>query len=134
MNRAAAFRKYCSQRAGANKRGVGWELTFEQWLEWWGADLDKRGRGTSNLQMQRLADTGPYKLGNIRKGTPLQNMKTKGRMQRLRATLKAAEERAARPMPDFRDYLPPDPITEDEEWLHENVGWGSQKHNTWALS
>jgi hypothetical protein len=69
----AAFSR---QKSGAALRGIGWELTFDQWLAWWGDDLDRRGQGHEQLQMQRLADTGPYRLDNVRKGNPRHNAKT----------------------------------------------------------
>lgn len=77
------------QRAKAKDRGIGWELTFQQWLDFWGEDISKRGSGKDDLQMQRLADRGPYALGNIRKGTPKQNSVTAGHMKRFKA-VKAA--------------------------------------------
>lgn len=70
------LKKFQSQRSGAMTRRIGWELTFEQWLEWWGDDVDRRGRGPNDLQMQRINDAGPYALGNIVKGTPKQNAAT----------------------------------------------------------
>ncbi|PRE20310.1 hypothetical protein [Burkholderia multivorans] len=65
------------QRHNAGRRGIGWELTFEQWLEWWGEDIERRGVGPDRLQMQRIADAGPYAIGNIKKGVPKQNSKTR---------------------------------------------------------
>jgi len=73
-------------------RGIGWELSFEQWLEFWGDDIDRRGSGANDLQMQRPCDTGPYAVGNIRKGTPKQNSITCGAMSRLRRVTAAAED------------------------------------------
>ena len=96
MDRQAARRAFAQQRRGAAARGIGWKLTFEQWLAWWGDDLKLRGRGTNGLQMQRFADTGPYALGNIRKGHPLDNARTAGRMRRLKNTMKAKAELEAR--------------------------------------
>jgi hypothetical protein len=90
----AARHKYYNQKRRAKLRGIGWELTFQQWLDWWGADLDNRGSGTSNLQMQRLADTGPYAIGNIRKGVPLDNNRTAGRMLRKRSGEAIVAERS----------------------------------------
>lgn len=74
------YRAFLSQRSGAKARGIGWELTYEQWLEFWGDDLPRRGRGRHNLSMQRPCDSGPYAVGNIRKGTPAENMATKAAM------------------------------------------------------
>ncbi|MEB2544295.1 hypothetical protein [Burkholderia cenocepacia] len=72
------------QRHNAGRRGIGWELTFEQWLEWWGDDIERRGVHPGDLQMQRIADAGPYALGNIKKGTPKQNAQTRAAVLRNR--------------------------------------------------
>ena len=55
-------------------------MTFKQWLDWWGEDLDQRGRGGHELSMQRPCDSGPYALDNIRKGTPKDNGRTRAAM------------------------------------------------------
>lgn len=86
MDSVRAKLAFNRQKKYAKQRGIGWELTFDQWLAWWGDDLDKRGRGRDALQMQRPADTGPYAIGNIRKGTPKQNARTAACMRRKRAT------------------------------------------------
>ncbi len=76
MTRKEARQRFSQQRAGAKRRGIEWRLTFDQWLEWWGDDLDRRGRASWQLQMQRFHDRGAYELGNIRKGTPADNSRT----------------------------------------------------------
>lgn len=58
-------------------RGIAWEFTFETWLAWWGDDLDRRGNLRGELSMQRFADAGPYSPDNTRKGTPLDNGRTR---------------------------------------------------------
>jgi hypothetical protein len=64
---------YIDQRNRAKSRGVAWEITFEEWVEWWGTDIDLRGRQRFELQMCRYDDVGPYKLGNIYKATQAEN-------------------------------------------------------------
>lgn len=85
-----------TQKAGAARRGIGWELTFEQWLDFWGDDIDRRGSGRNSLQMQRPCDTGPYAVGNIRKGVPKQNSATLSAMHQNRKAARAAKEHQAR--------------------------------------
>lgn len=85
-------RAFAQQKAGAASRGIGFHLTFQEWCEFWGEDIDRRGSGPDNLQMQRPADTGPYAVWNIRKGTPKQNAVTRGHMERKRASDQAAVE------------------------------------------
>jgi hypothetical protein len=86
---------YNVQKRNAALRGIAWEITFEEWLAWWGDDIGRRGRGECDLQMQRIADSGPYKLGNIKKGVPLQNAKTAAIMKMNEACERAAEIRRA---------------------------------------
>lgn len=59
---------FLRQRASAFHRGVGWALTFEEWVgiwldsgKWW-----ERGRGRGKYVMARTGDRGPYKVGNVR--------------------------------------------------------------------
>ncbi|WP_186263308.1 hypothetical protein [Burkholderia gladioli] len=76
MSRAKYKIAFQTQRHNAARRGIGWELTFEQWLDWWGDDIERRGVGPEKLQMQRFGDSGPYALGNIKKGVPKENART----------------------------------------------------------
>ena len=95
MDIDAAKKAFCNQKNAAKRRGIGWELTFDQWLSWWGADLDNRGPSRDNLQMQRFADQGPYALGNIKKGTPRDNSKTAGKGKQNRASERKKREHQA---------------------------------------
>lgn len=72
-----AKRAFWQQRTNAKRRGIEWRLTLQQWLEFWGEDLDRRGRGRHELGMQRPCDSGPYAPDNIRKGTPADNARTR---------------------------------------------------------
>lgn len=82
MDPKAALKAYRQQQHNAAYRGIAWELNFHQWCEWWGDDIERRGYKHDSLSMQRIADSGPYALWNIRKGFPRDNTKTKGIMQR----------------------------------------------------
>jgi hypothetical protein len=117
---------YKAQRANARRRGIAWDLTFDQWLAWWGADLVRRGVGPDRLQMQRIGDAGPYALGNIRKGYPRDNMRTYSIVcaNRRAGALKADAERARDVLPVVSDE-PEDEMTENERWIYENVGAGA---------
>jgi len=68
---------YALQKHHAKQRGIEWKLTFDEWLQWWGNDLPNRGRGHDKLQMQRYHDAGAYEIGNIKKGYPKENIKTR---------------------------------------------------------
>lgn len=80
---------YFHQRARAKRRGIGFELTFEQWREWWGADIDRRGTRKGDLCMQRIRDTGPYALGNIEKGDAQKNSDTRVMMKPIKDAIRA---------------------------------------------
>ncbi len=66
--------RYMSQRNNANKRGIGWELTFREWLAVWqeSGHFHERGRGQGYC-MTRIGDTGPYAVGNVEIKTVGQN-------------------------------------------------------------
>src|SRR5271166_3601680 len=72
--------KYSTQKRRALMRGIDWLFTFDSWLDWWGDDLIFRGQRVGSLQMQRIADEGPYSPQNCRKGVPKQNGETRSRM------------------------------------------------------
>lgn len=74
---SALKEKYRRQRYHAQRRGVVFSLTFEEWVTWWGSDIDNRGRGLGKFQMCRYGDTGAYILGNIYKGTHSENSSLK---------------------------------------------------------
>lgn len=59
--------KFRYQRARAIQRGIDWELTFEQWFQWWmdTGHWDQRGKGFGKYVMSRYGDIGPYSLDNI---------------------------------------------------------------------
>lgn len=113
------LKAFKSQKAGAAARGIGWELTFEEWLSFWGNDIDRRGSGRNSLQMQRFADTGPYALGNIRKGVPAQNSATYSAMSQNRKAVRAAREHQKRL--DAMMFAPSAPAYEDDPAEDENV-------------
>lgn len=77
---------YHSQKSHAEDRGIEWQFTYATWLAWWGDDLPRRGTGRDNLQMQRIADSGPYHPDNVRKGVPQQNADTYSRMYQHKAS------------------------------------------------
>lgn len=66
---------YRMQRTNARLRGVEFRLSLRQWLDFWSEDLARRGRGKDKLAMCRYADAGAYEIGNIYKGTLLDNLK-----------------------------------------------------------
>lgn len=115
MNLNAVRRKYEFQRVNAMVRGIGWKLTFEEWLAWWGEDLCRRGRGRDNLQMMRIGDTGPYALNNIRKGYPRDNARTRCAVQATKRTARLAKELESARDADQGTLEGPDACMDPEE-------------------
>ena len=76
--------RYVGQKIEAEQRGVTREITFDEWLAWWGDDLPKRGPGKDGLVMARYKDAGPYKIGNIYKATLSQNASDAHKFRRER--------------------------------------------------
>jgi hypothetical protein len=58
---------YRSQRVNALCRGIGWEITFPEWVAVWleSGYWALRGRRRGFYCMARHGDTGPYKVGNV---------------------------------------------------------------------
>lgn len=56
-----------AQRNSADNRGIGWNLTPQEWLNIWqtSGHLNSRGTGSSDYCMARLDDAGTYEVGNI---------------------------------------------------------------------
>jgi hypothetical protein len=77
--------KYVVHKAGAKRRGIAFELTFEEWLTIWEASdhFEERGRKASQYHMARHNDTGAYAAGNVKIITASQNIiEIKGRKGR----------------------------------------------------
>lgn len=55
--------KYTAQRNQAIRRGINWELTFEEWSEIWKDLYDQRG--PEGYVMCRHGDVGPYSKENV---------------------------------------------------------------------
>ena len=70
MGNNRARHLYSAQKSTALLRNIPFQLTFEEWYDWWlnnGIDKDQVfGRQTKNtLCMCRYNDQGPYSLSNI---------------------------------------------------------------------
>ena len=69
--------KFTVQRHDARKRGIKFNLTFEEWCGWWNQTGHWYERGVRKGQyvMARFDDTGSYKLNNIKCITCTENHK-----------------------------------------------------------
>jgi hypothetical protein len=63
-------------KSSAGRRGVPFELTFEQWLKIWqdSGRFQERGNRKNQYVMARYGDIGPYAVGNVRIITALENV------------------------------------------------------------
>ena len=66
-------KNWLDQRATSKARGVDFNLTFEEYCEFWGNDFHRKGRGKKDLCMGRYDDAGAYEVGNIYKCTNAEN-------------------------------------------------------------
>lgn len=64
--KATPLMRYRQQRAQAKRRGIPFELTFEQWWSLWEPHFDRRGAVKGAMQMCRTRDQGGYTQGNVR--------------------------------------------------------------------
>lgn len=71
MKPILAFQRH---RASAKKRGIPFEMTFDEWWAIWKDWFHLRGRGKNALCMARNGDTGPYAVGNVYLTTNLGNL------------------------------------------------------------
>jgi hypothetical protein len=54
-----------NQKCNAKKRGISFEFTYDEWVEWWGDEINSRGCRAGQYVMARLSDTGPYHPSNV---------------------------------------------------------------------
>ena len=60
--------KYNQQKSNAKRRGIAWQLTFDQWWDIWftSGKWKQRGKLTGQYCMARPGDVGAYSVGNVR--------------------------------------------------------------------
>ena len=58
---------YYANKRNAEKRGIGYTLTFKQWLDVWDELILKRnrGKGDDRLRLERIDKTQGYSVGNV---------------------------------------------------------------------
>ena len=73
---------YLDQKNNAESRGIDFLFSLDEWVEWWGDDIDRRGVICSStgrkmfrnrLVMARHGDVGPYSPSNTKKITCSEN-------------------------------------------------------------
>ena len=67
MSQSSIKQAYASQKCAAKKRGIDFNLTFEEWNHIWqvSGKWDERGRGSKKYCMARHRDIGPYSINNV---------------------------------------------------------------------
>jgi len=88
MNETRA--KYNVHKAGANARGIAFDLTFEEWTSIWGQRIKERGHHVGQLGMLRTRDEGGYTVGNVRLGTPRENLQEAAVARRVKKASRGA--------------------------------------------
>lgn len=85
--------RFLYQRQAAAKRGIGWEITFAEWLSiWMDSGLwDQRGVGIGTYCMSRHGDIGPYKVGNVSIKATVEN--SREGIERARPAMRANPHR-----------------------------------------
>lgn len=60
--------KYSNHKSRAGRNGIGWEFTFDSWLDMWvkSGKWKKRGVQLGQYVMARKGDKGPYSPDNVR--------------------------------------------------------------------
>jgi hypothetical protein len=61
------IKQYNQQKVNAKHRNIEWQFTYDEWIEWWGEDIEKRGKKKGSLCMARKGDEGPYHPDNCYK-------------------------------------------------------------------
>jgi hypothetical protein len=66
-DRSGLALRYYTQRYKAGRRGIGWEITFPEWVAVWESSglLECRGVGREGFCMARHGDEGPYRADNV---------------------------------------------------------------------
>lgn len=91
--RASPKGKYQNHKHHARTRGIGFELTFSQWLEIWeeSGHWDERGNFADGYVMQRIGDQGPYAVGNVFIGRHVDNIAESNALYARRRAIRVDE-------------------------------------------
>lgn len=66
MDRGIALHLFRLQEDSARRKGIAFELTFADWLEVWGPDIERRGKRVGDLYLERIHKPKGYVRGNLR--------------------------------------------------------------------
>mgnify|MGYP001214077067 CR=1 FL=1 len=66
--------KWEAQRNMARYRDIDWNLTLDEWVDWWGDDIGRRGKRNDDLVMARIDMKKGYQVDNLLKITHKENV------------------------------------------------------------
>ena len=85
MNNIISKARYRDQRRSAKERGIPFNLTYEEWYNWYlsqGVDKNiRQGKDGNCWCMCRYNDSGPYELGNIYLDTNSNNVRYQNQLR-----------------------------------------------------
>ena len=58
-------KEFGAQKQNARRRNIPFEFTYQTWIDWWGDDIQQRGKGADKLVMARKNDQGAYHPDNV---------------------------------------------------------------------
>ena len=61
----SGWQQFLKQRANAKRRGIGFYLTYNQWLAIWEESGFYHLRGRGGFVMRRIDNDGAYEVGNV---------------------------------------------------------------------
>jgi hypothetical protein len=89
--------RFASQRANAKNRNIAFNLSFDEWYNWWlNQGIDKRLPTIKNAQtpcMCRYNDSGAYELGNIYYDTTSNNIKNSFKLRQANSSYRNGRAR-----------------------------------------
>lgn len=79
------YTAFSAHRRGAERRGVVFKFTFDEWWAIWVQYYHLRGAGTNGLCMGRFNDAGAYEVGNVYLTTNLGNLLDARKTEKFKA-------------------------------------------------
>jgi len=74
---ADPFLRFAQQKGMASKRGIEWEISFQEWWALWKPYYLQRGHAGKGLEMCRIGDRGSYRTDNVFIASGLENREAK---------------------------------------------------------
>jgi hypothetical protein len=85
--------QFHNHKSRCKRRGIDFQFSYEDWINWWGDDIALRGRNAGQLVMGRIGDKGPYHPTNVYKTTVQQNVKDRDDSIRIASYKITCEQR-----------------------------------------